>query len=389
MTRLLLSLSILLGLIASPAATAADENPFREDARSIEALINANYAYLDRLEGGKMPLSAKLRAEADAVADKRGLLRYAERALAVLADHHAITGSSFPDSWGLVPSHADLWIEPRAGAFVITAVKPLSPAAAAGIPRGAVLEAIGGVAAAQAVRDFWTDLGLAVTPERAGYAARVLAAGRRDRTRRLSIRTDGALRQVELPHVSSIRKDRPPVTLDESGKVPAIRFNDSLGEDATVAAFDAAMAKLSGRRRIVLDLTDTPGGGNTMVARAVLGWFVDRPSSYQIHNLPAEKRQTGIARQWVEQVLPREGKRYRGQVEVHVGRWTGSMGEGMAIAFDSLGAYVAGGPMAGLLGAIYDYRLEHSGLVLKLPTERLFTVDGIPREAFVPRHPLP
>jgi carboxyl-terminal processing protease len=40
--------------------------------------------------------------------------------------------------------------------------------------------------------------------------------------------------------------------------------------------------------------------------------------------------------------------------------------------------------MAGLLGAIYDHRLEHSGLVIKLPTERLMHVDGTPREQFVP-----
>jgi hypothetical protein len=41
--------------------------------------------------------------------------------------------------------------------------------------------------------------------------------------------------------------------------------------------------------------------------------------------------------------------------------------------------------MAGLLGAVYDHRLENSGLVIKLPTERLYAVDGTPREAFEPR----
>jgi carboxyl-terminal processing protease len=97
-----------------------------------------------------------------------------------------------------------------------------------------------------------------------------------------------------------------------------------------------------------------------------------------------EERETGIPRQWAEQVLPRPGKRHRGPVTVLVGRWTGSMGEGLAIGFDAIGAEVCGGPMAGLLGAIYDYRLERSGLVLKLPTERLYAVDGTPREAFVP-----
>jgi hypothetical protein len=40
---------------------------------------------------------------------------------------------------------------------------------------------------------------------------------------------------------------------------------------------------------------------------------------------------------------------------------------------------------AGLRGAVYDQRLPHSGLVLKLPAERLSHVNGTPREAFLPR----
>lgn len=108
------------------------------------------------------------------------------------------------------------------------------------------------------------------------------------------------------------------------------------------------------------------------------------PAAYQIHSLPAEERRTGIARRWVEQVLPREGKHHEGPVEVRVGRWTGSMGEGLAIGFDAIGAEVVGDSMAGLRGAIYDYRLEHSGLVLKLPAEKLFAIDGTPREDFIP-----
>ena len=62
------------------------------------------------------------------------------------------------------------------------------------------------------------------------------------------------------------------------------------------------------------------------------------------------------------------------------------MGEGIAIGFDAIGARVVGTRMAGLRGAVYDERLEHSGLVLKLPAERVMTVSGLPREDFVP-HP--
>lgn len=92
----------------------------------------------------------------------------------------------------------------------------------------------------------------------------------------------------------------------------------------------------------------------------------------------------GVPRQWVEQVLPRAGMRHSGPVVVRVGRWTGSMGEGLAVGLDALGARVEGGPMAGLLGAVYDHGLPNSGLVIKLPTERLYAVDGTPREAFRP-----
>lgn len=360
---------------------------YAADARAIEALVNHQYAYLDRFEGGRMPITAKLRKEAATVSTPKELVRYSERALALLADHHAITGSSLKDSWAVVPSFADLWVEPSERGYVIEQVREGSPAASAGIRAGERLIAVGGVPVDAAVAAFWADLGASGGGARDGYAARVLAAGRRDRPRTLTVQSAGGMpRTLTLPNLYQVpRPDRPPVSVTTANGNYVIGFNDSLGESATIPAFDAAMAAVPNDARLVLDLTDTPSGGNTTVARAVLGWFVDRPTAYQVHNLPVEQRETGIARQWVEQVLPRAGKRYRGPVTVRVGRWTGSMGEGLAVGFDAIGVPVTGTRMAGLLGAIYDHRLERSGQVLKLPTERLYTVAGVPREQFVPK----
>ena len=134
------------------------------------------------------------------------------------------------------------------------------------------------------------------------------------------------------------------------------------------------MARAQPGQRIIIDLTDTPGGGNTSVARAILGWFVAKPTQYQVHNLPAEERQTGIPRQWIEQVLPRPGKFHGGPVTVRVGRWTGSMGEGLAIAFDAIGARVEGDRMAG------PARRD-----LRLPAREKRAGDQIPDRAAVPR----
>jgi PDZ domain-containing protein len=321
------------------------------------------------------------------VHDRDSLLHYAEDRIASLADHHAITGSSFKDSWAIVPTYADLWVERRGKDYVITAVKDGSPAAKARVAAGDRLVAIAGVPTEEAIAAFWKGLGLAVTPERADYAARVLAAGRRDRPRHLTISHGGTSRELTLPNLYSSEPDRPPLTVTHDGRRTVVRFNNSVGDQATIGAFDKVMAALPPNAPVVIDLTDTPSGGNTSVARALMSWFVSRPHGYQVHQLPSEERETGVVRQWIEQVLPRPGKFHRTLPVVKVGRWTGSMGEGIAIGFAALGARVEGTRMAQLKGAVYDFPLPSSGLVVKIPAERLYTVNGLPREQFRPSPP--
>ena len=63
------------------------------------------------------------------------------------------------------------------------------------------------------------------------------------------------------------------------------------------------------------------------------------------------------------------------------------MGEGLAVGFAALGATVEGGPMAGLNGSVEDLPLGDTDLTIKLPTERVLTVAGQPRETFRPTSP--
>jgi carboxyl-terminal processing protease len=358
----------------------------KQDALAIEALVNEQYAYPERLPGGRFQLTEKLRSEAEQVENRRDLVAFAERAVSLLADHHAITGASLKDSWAVFPSYGDLWVERRGTEFVIEAVRENSPAEDSGVRPGDRLEAVEGVPARRAVQAFWSDLGTTGGGERDGYAARVLTAGRRDRPRRLTVQTPGsASRYLSLASLYAVqRADRAPLSTQEQNGTLIIRFNDSLGSSATIPAFDKALSTARPGTRIVLDLRDTASGGHTTVARAILGWFVTKPTFYQVHRLPVEERQTGIPRQWVEQVLPRDRKYHRGPVSGRVGRWTGSMGEGLAVGLAAIGGRVEGTSMAGLLGAIYDHQLPASGIVLKLPTERLYATDGTPREKFVP-----
>ena len=89
--------------------------------------------------------------------------------------------------------------------------------------------------------------------------------------------------------------------------------------------------------RVDRRLARHPSGGNSSVARGILGRFVDRELPYQKHVLPAEERETGIRRSGLELVSPR-AFRYARPVAVLVDHWTGSMGEGLAIGFDATGA---------------------------------------------------
>ena len=362
--------------------TAAD---YLSDAQALPGLIAANYAYLDHLPGGVMPDSPILDAERDAVHDHDSLLRYAEDTITTLADHHGLTQDSFKDDWAIVPSYSDLWIVRSDGAYVIDAVKPGSPAEKAGLRRGDRLSAVDGMNMDTMIRVFWARLGLEITDERAAYAARVLAAGRRDRDRYLTVvGATGVPRNVTLASLYADQTSLPPVTVISGPKgVTRIKLNNDLGDNATITAFDAAMAQIPPRAPVVIDLTDTPSGGNTSVARAIMGWFVTKPMPYQVHNLPSEMRETGIARQWIEEVLPRAGKYHPGPVSVRAGRWTGSLGEGLAIGFKALGKPVCGTSMAGLKGAVYDFDLPKTGLRVKFPAERLYTVAGAPRETVV------
>jgi hypothetical protein len=381
-------LALMSFILAANPISAATPEQYRNDARGMVMLIQDNYAYPERLPEGTFKLTERLKAEMERVHDADSLLAFAERALFLLEDHHAITGSSFDDSWAIVPSFADLWIERQDGVYRITAVREGSFSAKAGVKVGDTVSAVSKIGIDDAVASFWSDLGRtgALTDQEAGFAARILAAGRRDRFRALTITgADGKATEHALPSLYTLPFNPNPITASEKDGHLTIKINDSLSNEVTIGAFDLAMTGLRAGLPVTIDLTNTPGGGNTVVARAIMGWFVLQARLYQIHSSPGEERRTGVPRQWIEQVLPRgAGKYHAGPVTVRVGRWTGSMGEGLAIGFHALGARVEGDRMAQLLGAIEDFRLPHSGLVIKFPTEKLFGVDGTQREDFKP-----
>lgn len=373
----------VIGLAAFTLASAGhaqDSDVLQTDARDMLEQIEQTYAYPERIEEGWELRFQPLRGRISQIQTRSDLLDFAESTLHRLCDHHAITGPSSSDSAALVPSFADLWIEYVDGEFLVTQVRHGSPAAGADIRPGDRVLAVNSVEMADAVSQFWSGQ----APEACeGYAARVVAAGPRNADRVLTIRRGTNQRDVPLNSLYDMAVERGNGAISVTrfdGEIYHLRFNDSLGNSDTIELVDTIMSGMPDGARFIIDLRDTASGGNTTVARAVLGYFTETVQPYQHHSLPVEQVRTGVHRSWIEEVAPRGDVRRDGVVLV--GRWTGSMGEGMAVGFDALGVEVFGSPMAGLLGAIYDLDLHGVGWTYKLPVERLSHVDGTARERF-------
>ncbi len=375
--------AVLLGACARPTLTGASCRDFGRDYDVFWRRIRDDYVYLPDKATDWGLVRRLYRPAADTASSRRVFLGLLERSMDELYDPHLGARSNTPSSFRLVPSGLDVWAEWRGQEAVITQLRPGFSAEEAGIRPGMVLVAIDDQPVADAAR---ARLGGALT--RVDSAARSWAllsalAGRHDTPRVLTLLDSAGVQRIvrlDLPGQQTVDAPRPVPAVEARllpGDVAYVRLNDLI-DTTTVSAFDAALERLRASRGLILDLRNTPAGGNTDVAEPIMGRFITAREGYQ---RVAPRR----GRPYTREVSPRGPWSYTRPLTVLVGRWTGSMGEGMAIGLDGMKrATVIGSPMAGLAGAVEEVRLPCSGLVVGYPAARLLHLDGTPRERFVP-----
>ena len=70
-----------------------------------------------------------------------------------------------------------------------------------------------------------------------------------------------------------------------------------------------------------------------------------------------------------------------------VGRWTGSMGEGIAMGFDGLQrAEIVGTEMRKLLGGMYGYSIKNTDINYNISEEKVYHINGCSRQNFIPKN---
>lgn len=380
---------LLLMAPASAQEKPASSAPFDAAVAwmSFERLLHERYGYFDRagIDGDAILLAFAARAKA-AHSDKE-FIDTLQLVSHNFADPHFIVGPFDPDDWAIIPTSSDLFGICDGTVFRIEEVRAGSDALAKGVRPGIAVLRIDGQTPRAAIEEIAGRPFAALSPVQIGFAFNVALAGRRRQPRALEV-VDGHERRTFALAATSDQSTRvqsgPLLEVERRGTVGIIRINNSLGDQALVGQFAQALATLADTTTLLIDLRNTPSGGNTSVARGIMGHFVDHDLPYQMHVIPYETRVLGPTRKFVEYVAP-YGAHYSGKVYVAGGHWTGSMGEGLMIGFDAIGTTTVGSDLAHLLGGLSNETIDSSAAKVDLGTEQLFTVTGLPRAAYRPQ----
>ena len=347
--------------------------------------INENYAYLEqqKIDWNKVkqiyePLVGNIHTRDE-------FITFLEQVINELHNGHISLNTNLKSSNRIIPSGMDLFLQKKENGYVISDIRKSYPSELCGLKPGMQVIRFNGKNIDEQLNLFLPKYTKNYTPEIVEYALNMLFAGTPDKQRKITVLENGIEKEYS-PDACKI-PDHPSTLLDfkiMDGNTGYIKINNSLGNDDLNQAFDTVLNKLQQTGKLILDLTETPGGGNSAVARAIMGRFTDKELPFQKHELVETPYK--IKRSWIEYVSPRN-ETYKNKVIILVGHWTGSMGEGIAIGFDGMErAKVTGTKMAGLLGAIDQFKLSHTNIGYQFPTERVYHINGTPREHYRPTY---
>lgn len=377
-------------LLLTAMTSFKSDNKFADDFLEFWTDVKDNYAYFDKKHTDWNKVKTVYLPQAQNAKSKNELITIFENALEELYDNHFSLNTNLQSSTRLVPTGLDIWAEWINDRPFITEVRKNFSADKAGVKNGMEIVSINGIPIEQAVNNRIGKCITHIDVEVKNYALRQLLAGTYLTKRIIVVKQSGKTTTINLDEANGNITDTYKYnslldfkTIDNN--IGYIKFNNSLGQTDVIQLFDSALYQLKNTKALIIDLRETPSGGNSIVARGIMSRFISTEISYQKHILPNEEKKFKIKRSWFEIVSPRDAFIYDKQVIVLVNHWTGSMGEGITIGFDALGkAKIVGTKMAGLNGAINGFQSAKTKIPYSFPTEQLYHINGTPRETYTP-----
>lgn len=374
-----LTRSIFLILIFAGNSIFA-QTKYQKDFIEFWTDINNHYAYLEQQKIDWNKVREIYEPQAAIISDDDEFIQFLESVLNELHNGHSSLNTNLETSNRIIPSGSDMRVEKLGNKFYIKDLRKGFGADLSGLKIGMEIKLFNGNPIEEQLKKFLPKFTENHNQKMYQYALDMLFAGTHDTKREITVIENG--KEKSYFPITYGNRDELLYSKILNKNTACIKINNSLGNNNLIAEFDKTLDSLFQFKNLVIDLTETTGGGNTTVARAIMGRFITQLLPYQIHEFDEKQYQT--KRHWVECVTPRK-EIYKGNVYILVGRWTGSMGEGMAIGFDGMKrAKIIGTEMAGLIGAISNFQLTETEIGFQFPTERLYHVNGTAREKFLP-----
>ena len=344
--------------------------------------VNNNYAYFEQQQLNWHKVKEIYQPQSKEITNDAEFIHFLEAIINEFHNGHISLNTNLNSSNRIIPSGQDIFVEKIDGKFYITDLRKGFGADKSGLKIGDEIVLFNGKSINEQVAQFLPKYTTQHSNAMYHYAVNMLFAGTHSTERQIVISRNGT-QNTFYPDTFKLNKTQNLIETKVLNRTTVyIRINNSLGDLKTIADFDKAVDEFLGYKNLIIDLTETPSGGNTTVARCIMGRFINKPMPYQQHVFDEKEFQT--QRKWIELVTPRKAQ-FKGKVFVIVGHWTGSMGEGIAIGFDGLKrAKIIGTEMARLLGAINGFTLSETKIGFQIPTERLYHINGTPREKYKP-----
>ena len=344
--------------------------------------INNNYAYFDQQQLNWNKVKEIYQPQVKQITNNNDFIRFLETVINEFHNGHISLNTNLNSSNRIIPSGQDLFVEKIKDKFYITDIRKGFGADLSGLKIGDEISLFNGKSVNEQIGQFLPKSTSIFTQEMFQYAYNMLFAGTHNIKREITVNRKGETLNF-YPDNFPIEKTTKLVETKILNKSTAyIKINNSLGNLNTIKDFDKSVDEYLQYNNLIIDLTETQNGGNTTVARCILGRFIKKEMPYQQHEFDEKEFET--KRKWVEYVTPRKSE-YKGKVFIIVGHWTGSMGEGITVGFDGLKrAKIIGTKMAGLLGSINGFTMSETNIGFQIPTERLYHINGIPRENYIP-----
>ena len=235
-----------------------------------------HYVYLE-LEGIDIEkIRAYYKPEVDAIQSDDDFVLFLEKVTYEFYNGHIMLNNNTPDSNRVIPSGSDIYAVKSGNSFLISDVRLDSPAEKSGMKPGMELITFNGQNISEAIKPFLPKTVTNYTPAMYSYAINMLLAGNRNTPRNIIVYFKNSRRE----YLPDIYKPTPKATLLNVMKyksgISYIKINDALGNTDLIPAFDKALDSLLDSKAITLDLRETPGGGNTTVARSIMGRFITK-----------------------------------------------------------------------------------------------------------------